>query len=170
MNNKRLLSMLLALVCCFGALATFSSCDKAEGEEPGGTSNSPFYVVYKDVKIELDKPATDVLEALGKAKYEDNLGDCGGIGVQVKYTYDDITINTLKEKSGEKIHKISFINDLVSTPKNISIGSSEEDVRGAYGAPSSAENGKMIYKSNDLDLEFTVKDGSVSAINYRRVR
>ena len=88
----------------------------------------------------------------------------------MKYTYDDITVNTLKEKDGEVIHKIAFVNDLVETPKGLSIGSSEAQVKDAYGEPTSSENGKLLYKSGDLELEFTVKDGSVSAVNYRRIR
>lgn len=172
MKLKRFLCLALALTCCFSVCVGLCACDKNEEDDEGGAakSNSPFYVVYKDVKIELDKKAEAVLEKLGKANYEDNLGDCGGIGIQMKYTYSDIAINTLKEKDGEMIHKISFESDLVSTPKGISIGSSEGDVRSAYGEPTSEENGKLLYKSNDLELEFTVKNGTVSAVNYRRVR
>ena len=138
---KRILSMILAFACCLGLIAVLAACNDSESENEQGSSNSPFYVVYKDVRIELDKKAEDVLDKLGKAKYEDNLGDCGGIGVQMKYTYDDITVNTLKDESGEKIHKISFVSDIVSTPKGISIGSTEDEVRDAYGAPTSSENG-----------------------------
>ena len=162
--------MILAFACCVALVATLAACNDTEEEDAKGGSSSPFYVVYKDVKIELDKKADAVLDKLGDAKYEDNLGDCGGIGVQMKYTYDDITVNTLKEEDGEKIHKISFVNDIASTPKGISIGSTEKEVRDAYGEPSSSENGKLIYKSGDLELEFTIKDGSVSAVNYRRIR
>jgi ribosomal protein S16 len=149
--------------------STLVACNNGS-EENEGASNNPFYVNYKDVKIELNKKAESVLDKLGEPKYSDNLGDCGGIGVQMKYTYDNITLNTLKEKDGEVIHKIGFLNDLVSTPKGITIGSSADDVRAAYGTPSSEENGKLTYKSGDLELEFTVKNGSVSAVNYRRIR
>ncbi len=172
MKLKRFLSIMLVIACVLTLCAGLCSCDEKEEEnkDAANTSNSPFYVVYKEVRIELDKKADGVLEKLGKAKYEDNLGDCGGIGVQMKYTYDDITVNTLKEKDGEVIHKIAFITDIVSTPKGISIGSTESAVKEAYGEPTSAENGKLIYKSNDLELEFTVKNEVVSAVNYRRVR
>lgn len=164
--TKRILCAALALICCFGALFIMSACD----EEQGSTNGGIYYVEYKNVKIELDKDAKTVLESLGKAKYEDNLGDCGGIGVQIKYTYGDIAINTLKENDGEKIHKISFMNDLVSTPKGIYIGSTEQAVIDAYGAATSTENGRLTYKSGDLELEFSVKEGKVSGINYRRIR
>ncbi len=166
---KSITAVILAVACCMAVLMTLSSCNDEQGNEQN-TNESPFYVVYKGVKIELDKKADGVLDKLGTPKYEDNLGDCGGIGVQMKYTYGDITVNTLKEEGGEVIHKISFGSDLVSTPKGISIGSQEQEVRDAYGKPVSEENGKLLYKKSDLELEFTVKSGSVSAVNYRRVR
>lgn len=174
MKLKRFLSIIFVAVYCCTLCTGLCSCNEGnEGKDNNGvanTSNNPFYAVYKNVRIELDKKADDVIEKLGEAKYKDNLGDCGGIGVQMKYTYDDITVNTLKENDGEFIHKIAFITDVVSTPKGISIGSSESEVKAAYGSPTSSENGKMIYKSNDLELEFAVKDGTVSAVNYRRIR
>ena len=169
MKIRRILCLMLALLCALVLASAIVSCN-GDGEENEGGASNPFYVNYKDTKIELDKKAESILEKLGEPKYSDNLGDCGGIGVQMKYTYDDITVNTLKEKDGEVIHKIGFLNDLVSTPKGISIGSSEQEVRDAYGTPSSEENGKLTYKSGDLELEFTVKNGSVSAVNYRRIR
>ena len=169
MKIRRILCLMLALLCAVMLVSALVSCN-GDGEENEGGASNPFYVNYKDTKIGLDKKAESILEKLGEPKYSDNLGDCGGIGVQMKYTYDDITVNTLKEKDGEVIHKIGFLNDLVSTPKDISIGSSEQEVRDAYGTPSSEENGKLTYKSGDLELEFTVKNGSVSAVNYRRIR
>jgi hypothetical protein len=171
MNLKRYLSLILAVIFCASACVFAASCNNSEEEDGQGQSvANPFYIVYRDVKIELDKKADDVLAKLGKAKSEDNLGDCGGIGVQMKYTYTDITINTLKEENGEYIHKILFITDLAQTNRGISIGSDEADVRSEYGTPSSEENGKLIYKMSDLELEFTIKDGAVSAVNYRRIR
>ena len=170
MNIKRILSILLALVCVGVLVCSLCACDgEGSGEENEGGASSPFYVNYKNVKIELDKKAESVLEKLGEPKYSDNLGDCGGIGVQTKYTYDDIAVNTLKEKDGEKIHKIALLNDLVSTSKGISIGDDEASVKEAYGTPSSEANGKLTYKSGNLELEFTLKDGNVTAINYRRI-
>ena len=170
MKINKLLCMIIALVFCFASVGALSACKGEEEQSENAGASSPFCVVYKGITIQLDKSADNVLEKLGKAKYEDNLGDCGGIGVQMKYTYDDITVNTLKEQGGEVIHKIAFVNDLVETPKGISIGSSEAEVKSAYGEPSSTDGGKLLYKSGDLELEFSIKDGSVSAVNYRRVR
>lgn len=168
-KTKRYLYALVACLLCFTAALALCACDDSE-KNGGQTSATEFYVDFNGVKIELGKKAEDVLSKLGDAKYIDNLGDCGGIGVQMKYTYDNISVNTIKEKNGEVIHKMAFLNDLVSTPKGISIGSSEADVKKAYGEPSSSANGKLTYKSGDLEIEFTVKNGSVSSVNYRRIR
>ena len=167
MNLKRFFSLILAIFFCISTCLFVCSCNEKKDEQ---ASSNPFYLTYDGVHIELDKKADNVLEALGKAQSEDNLGDCGGIGVQIKYTYADIAINTLKEEKGEMIHKIEFRNDLPKTSKGIYIGSGEADVRSAYGTPSSEENGKLIYKQSDLELEFAIANGEVSAINYRRIR
>ena len=170
MKLKRFLCLILAMSFCISACLFVCSCNNAEQEDDETSSANPFCVTYNGVKIELDKKADDVLEKLGEAKSEDNLGDCGGIGVQMKYTYADIAINTLKEEKGEMIHKIEFKNDLPKTSKGIYIGSDEADVRSAYGTPNSEENGRLIYKKSDLELEFTIENGEVIAINYRRIR
>ena len=165
--TKRILCLLMALICSLGTVCCFSACDEEQGDEGAG---GLFYVTYRDVKIELNQSADSVLEKLGAPQDEDNLGDCGGIGVQIMYTYSDITVNTLKEKDGEKIHKISFINDLITTPKGIYIGSAQQDVLDAYGEPSSEDGGYLVYKEGDLELEFQIDNGKVSHINYRRIR
>ncbi len=164
-RTKRIICALLALICCFGAVVCMTSC----GGEDNGNENL-FYVNYRNIRIELDQSADNVLTSLGTAKYTDNLGDCGGIGVQMKYTFSDISVNTLKEKDGEKIHKISFISDLVQTPKGIYIGCARQAVLDAYGTPTSDDSEKLVYKSADLKLEFKINGDKVAAIDYVRVR
>ena len=63
MNIKRILSILLALVCVGVLVCSLCACDgEGSGEENEGGASSPFYVNYKNVKIELDKKAESVLE------------------------------------------------------------------------------------------------------------
>ena len=161
----KILCAILALLCIGSVIVACDNSTDKDVSASGGT----FGIVYKDITIKLDEKAESILSKLGEPKYTDNLGDCGGIGVQTKYTYDDIAVNTLKEKDGEKIHKIALLNDLVSTSKGISIGDDEASVKEAYGTPSAEANGKLTYKSGNLELEFTLKDGNVTAINYRRI-
>ena len=61
---KRIICTVLALMCCIFSVASLASCN--DESENGGeqSSNNPFYVVYKDVKIELNKSAEEVLEKM----------------------------------------------------------------------------------------------------------
>jgi len=169
MKIKRFFILLTAIVCCAAMLIGLCSCkDSKKENDETQSAGSMFGITYNGVSIELNKSATDVLQKLGTPKRTDNLGDCGGIGVQTKYTYDNITVNTLKEEKGEVIHKIGFTSDLVSTSKGISVGANETDVTAKYGQPASSENGRYVYESGNLNLQFTIKDGKVSAIEYFR--
>lgn len=167
--KRAIIRIICALMALSFALALFSACNGEEDKKESGASGDPFSVSYKGITIKLDASAEKVLSSLGEPKATDNLGDCGGIGVQTKYEYADIAVNTLEEKDGEVIHKIELLNDLVATSEGITIGADEDSVRDAYGKPSSESNGKLTYKKGNLELEFTVKGGSVSAINYRRI-
>ena len=168
MKIKKISLIIAAILCCASMIVGLCSCDNS-GEKGNDDKVGTFGIVYNDTTIELDKSAAAVLENLGEPKYADDLGDCGGIGVQTKYTYDDITVNTLKEKDGEKIHKISFISDLVETSKGISIGDTADDVKEAYGSSVDEDGEKLICAKGKLRLEFTVKGGAVTAINYLRI-
>ena len=164
-RTKRIICALLALLCCFSMACAMISCDEENGE---GDSNL-FFVNYKNIRIELDKSADDVLDKLGEPQNTINLGNCGGIGVQTKYVYNDISICTLKEKDGEKIHKIAFENDFVSTNKGIYIGSAEESVSEAYGEPKTKKSGKWIYEKGSFELEFEFENAKVSEVELRRI-
>ena len=56
----------------------------------------------------------------------------------------------------------------MATSKGISIGASEADVTAKYGQPASTDNGRYVYESGNLNLQFTIKDGKVTAIEYFR--
>ena len=61
MNIKRILSILLALVCVGVLVCSLCACNgEGSGEENEGGASSPFYVNYKNVKIELDKKGQPV--------------------------------------------------------------------------------------------------------------
>ena len=122
----------------------------------------------------LDEPMTglDIVMKDAFRRMFDLLTSTGVCIVMITHELEDIPScidRVIMIKDGEKIHKISLLNDLVSTSRGISIGADEASVREAYGKPSAEENGKLIYKSGNLELEFTLKGGSVSAINYRRI-
>ena len=169
---KRFFVSLVAILCCLGAIFTFASCEGDDGNGDKGGSNADaadiFYVKYGDTKISLGAKADAILTALGEAKSVKELGDCAGLGAQVKYTYDNFDIYTLKNDDGETIDEISFTSDIAVTPKGICLGADAKEVTDAYGTPTSQTEKAIIYTKGQNSLKFGLKDGSVTSIDYVR--
>lgn len=158
MMIKRICALVLTLMSLSFLMVGFCSC---------GEDGETFGVVYKDVTIELDKDAKDVLTGLGTPKSKENLPSCG-TGPRTKYEYKDIYVYTVNSNGTEKIDEIKFKNDLVVTSKNVTIGSTEDEVKKAYGDLLSEEGGNLVCRSGKLELFFTIKNGVVSGVRYNR--
>ena len=169
---KRFLISLVAILCCVCTVITLASCgeekDVDNKDSEGSNVANIFYVNYGDTKIELGKNAKAVLDALGEAKSVKELGDCAGLGAQVKYTYDNFDLYTLKNDEGETIDEISFTSDIAITPKGISLGATPEDVTDAYGTPTSQSEKTIVYTQGRNSLKFGLKNGVVASIDYLR--
>lgn len=164
MRTERALARIVALIVGIACILTLISCEETKNE-----IDDVFYVNYKGVKIELAMDASDVLQKLGEAKSVKELGDCGGLGAQVKYTYEDIELFTVKSNTGESIDAISFLNDIVTTPKNICLGDSSDKVITAYGEPTQKSNTEFRYIKDDFVLKFKIVAQKVEGIEYLRI-
>ena len=95
----------------------------------------------------------------------------GSTGEEVVYEYRTlgIRLKTYREKENdpnEILTGIELRSDTAETPEGITIGSTTDAVRAAYGEPLSEDNTRFLYRKGDATLEFTIKDGKVSAVNY----
>lgn len=162
---KKIIASILALICCVTLVFAFNACQ----EEPQNNNDGIFYMEYKGTKIELGAKAEGIISALGNAKSIKELGDCGGLGAQIKYTYSDIELYTLKGSNGEEtVDQIGFTSDLVSTSKKISLGDSKEKVLEAYGAAQEQSDSNIIYTQGQMTLKFKIKNQKVVSIDYIR--
>ncbi len=163
---KRCVALLLALIFSLGLV----SCKGKEGDGENEPSDEiGFYVNYNETKIELGNSATKVLESLGEAKSRKEIGDCGGLGAQVRYDYASVIVYVLESKDGDVIDAITLIDDLVETSKGIVIGSKESAVTASYGKPHKTEGDRLMYIDGEDQLIFTVEDGFVTEIDLLRV-
>ena len=72
---------------------------------------------------------------------------------------------TFKTKDGDKIiDQIELKNDGAETSKGIYIGSSEADVKAAYGDADGNVGSALVYKEKGKQLEIGITDGVVSTI------
>jgi len=173
---KRFLVAVLAVLCCLSAAFALASCDNgddlsslSEGKGAGNTSAGDiFYVKSGKTKIALGDKAEPILAALGAPNSVKELGDCAGLGAQVKYEYTNFNIYTLKNDSGETIDEISFTSDIAVTPKGICIGDDAKKVTDAYGKPSAQSEKAIIYTVGRNSLKFGLANGYVSSVEYVR--
>ena len=162
----RILAVMLALFCTVALMSACTSNDNDDNDKGGSIE---FYIKYNGTKIELGKDATSVLSALGAPKDTASLGDCGGFGLQTRYTYDNFVVYTVKNDDGETIDQITLSNDIVETPKGICVGDSADDVVKAYGEPDAQSNTKIEYESGSFVLKFGIEGGDVKSINFIRI-
>ncbi len=161
---KKIIALILAAICCLGTAALLTACN---GNDKKGEDVGVFCFVADGTEIELGKDASKVIKKLGSAKEIKSNGNCGGLGEQIKYTYNGFNLYTLKSNSGEEIvDQIDFTNDIIETPKGVRIGTSESDLLKAYGNPSKKTDDDIIYTSGSKYLKFEMEKGVVAEITY----
>jgi hypothetical protein len=164
---KKIIIGVLCVLICFTMIAALSSC--AEKETEKGNDAELYTVKYKGVSIKLGADAKGILDKLGEAMSVSELGDCGGFGAQVKYTYGDVAVYTLKNDEGETVDQIDLKSDLVSTSKGISIGATADEVTAAYGEPNEKSDKDMRYIDGNNVIKFKLEGGSVKDISIMRI-
>ena len=158
---KKIIAIILACV-------TICLCLASCGGDGSANARDIYKVEYNGVELKLGEDATPVINALGEASSVKEIGDCGGFGAQVKYTYPSVVVYTLKNDEGETVDQIDLLDDLVATPEGIYIGSAAADVESAYGEPNSKSDSSIIYKDGNCFLKFGIADGEVSSISILR--
>lgn len=170
---KKSLCLILAALC----LCVLASC-KDEGENADGTkeeskksaAGAVYYFEYNGVKVELGAKADSIISSLGEYKDKKEIGDCGGLGAQVKYSYSSFEVYVLESKTeGNIIDQITFRDDLVETHEGVCIGMSVTEVKKLLGTPTSADSSKLEYLSGEKLLRIGIEGDSVTKIDYMRI-
>ena len=165
--------VIICAVLAILAVLSFSACEKDTTES--ASSENSFYATYKGVKIVMGADADGIIEALGEAQERKEIGDCGGLGAQVLYTYPSVEIYVLESKTdgniidqtdGNIIDQISFRDDIIATPEGVYIGMDVSDAKTALGEPDSEGSGAFEYENGDHVLVITHSDGKVKKIDY----
>ena len=167
---KKILAILLCALMLF-ALAACKTDDGYQDDDDKGSSGSKgskvsFFVTVDNVKVELGASADAVIEALGTPKSSSPVGSCGGQGTLTKYVYASLEVHVLATDKTSTIDKIVLLDDTVSTPEGIRMGSTESDVKSKLGTPTSKASSSYTYVSGNKNLIVTFRDGAVVGIDY----
>ena len=90
-----------------------------------------------------------------------------GDGKNINYIYNDFTIYVWQDENGvNQINGISITGTGASTNRNITIGSSADDVINAYGSQYNLVGSYYVYNYDIYCLRFAIENGAVKEISY----
>ncbi len=156
---KQTLSLLLALLM----LLAFCACT------PEPPAAKPYGATINGVNIELDAEANPLLLRLGTHSTYDQSPTCAFEGYDKVYGYGSFEVETYTLGGIDYIRAVHLLDDTQATRKGISVGATVEAVKEAYGDPSRETSLGLMYTSEETVLEFLIRDGKVTNINYRKV-
>lgn len=169
---KRFLMIALAAVlvlclCACGEDAPTATDPTKSGDVTPSTTPVGYTFTYNGYQFGVDMSIDTVVENLGEPKDKMEMESCAFGGKNVVYYYNSIQINTTDDQGYERIYTIYLEDDLVATEKGISVGSTADQVKAAYGDPSEASSEScLVYSKDGMYLKFNLKADKVSSITY----
>ena len=170
---KRILMIALAAIlmlslCACGTDDSAAPVDPTKGGNVAPSTTPVGYTfTYNGYQFGVDMDVDVVVENLGQPKDQETLASCAFDGKNIRYYYNSIQITTTDDQGYNRIYSVYLEDDLVSTEKGISVGSTAEQVKAAYGEPSDASGETcLVYAKDGMYLKFNLKDNKVSSINY----
>jgi hypothetical protein len=180
MNRIRKIAVVAAAALfCMVAMAACSNSNTTSGDDKGaqaqnqgqaqeasggaGSAVGGFEFTKSGVTVAMNAPAADLVEKLGSYSYFES-ASCAFNGLDKQYDYGSFVLTTYPIDEVDYVNSVELKDDLVKTAEGVAIGSSEDDVKNAYGDPATA--GDYSYTKGDSKLLFVIKDGSVSSIQY----
>ncbi len=165
-NIKRMICMVLAALC----LLAFCACNTEENGDDGQAAKEGGIVLgfeYKGTKIALGDKADAIIEKLGEPQSRTEIGNCGGLGAQVRYLYPSVELDVLESKTeGNIIDAITFRDDIVTTTEGVYIGMGAEEALSKCGEGAVRDGDEIKYTDGKYALIITIADNKVSEIDY----
>lgn len=118
------------------------------------------------ISIGMHEDAESVLAALGTADSYFETPSCAFLGIDRQYTYGSYVLTTYEENKREYVYDIYFLDENISTPEGIRIGSGIDEVIAAYGDGYTEDFGMYTYIKERSKLQFLVVDGIVTFVDY----
>lgn len=131
-----------------------------------GTAAKGYVFSYNGVTISVDGDMASVLEALGEPANYYEAASCAFEGLDKTYTYGSFVIETYPQGDKDLISVIRLTDDAVSTPENIYIGSTRENVTKAYGTDYTEQGSMLVYEKGGMKLSILVENDTVTSIQY----
>ncbi len=162
---KKLLVLLAAL-----AAMTFvmTSCG-GDGTESGSsavTEAGGFEFKANGITVAMNAKAADLVDKLGEYEYFE-APSCAFQGLDKTYTYAGFELVTYELDKVDYVLSVSLRDDSLTTPEGVTIGSSLDDVKKAYGDSFTQDGNSYQYTKGNSILTFIVENGAVTSVEYK---
>lgn len=163
----------LAIVLAMGM--TLTSAMPAQAGWLGWLKNSTeakeektaYTFVSNGTEILLDTEAAPVLKALGTPNQTFEQDSCAYQGKDKVYTYSGFQVGVYPVNGVDKISFVYLLDDTVSTPEGIKVGSTVDQVIQAYGKDYTELFGTYRYTLGNTELSIYTKNKVVDAVEYQ---
>ncbi len=141
----------------------------ADASDAQSSSSNAYVFTYNGVEIAMNAPAPAIIEALGDGYTYFEAPSCAYEGMDKVYTYNSIVVRSYTRDGEDFIAAVELKDDTVATAEGIRIGSTEDEVRAAYGEDGVAGTSGIEYTLGDSFISFIFENGKVVAITYTAI-
>lgn len=166
MKRKMLAAAGIVMLTAAMPMTSYAFGWKNSAKETTAAQETVYDFVSGTVTVSMNAEAAPVLKALGTAKKTFEQDSCAYQGKDKVYTYDGFEISTYPVKGVERIASVYFLDETVSTPEGIKIGSKKQEVIDAYGSNYKEEFGVYRYSAGSAELVIYTTNNVVDAIEY----
>ena len=128
-----------------------------------------FTFVAGDTVSAMNADAAPILEGLGEWENYAETTSCAFKGLDKTYSYPGFDLYTYPLNGKDNVNSVYFVDDTVSTPEGIHIGSTKEEMEAAYGTDYEEEFGAYTYTKDQSRLQFLVTDGVIDSVEYTAI-
>ena len=174
---KQLLSLILALTLVLTLAAcgstpaetTETTAPAASGQAPVVSEDPGFAFFAKGNEIRMHANAAPILEALGEPVSYTEEASCAFTGLDKTYFFGSFYLTTYPVGDEEYVYGLWVVDDSISTPEGIYIGSPKADVEAAYGTEGFNGSNAYVMTKGASTLTIILDGDSVSSIQYDAV-
>lgn len=142
--------------------------DKNQLVENDNIQKEPSGYAFKHdgVSIYMNTDVVPVVDALGESIEYFEAESCAFKGLDKYYTYPGFEITTYPMDGKDYISSVNIMDDTVTTPEGIYLGSTVDDMIAAYGEDYEESLGSYTYTMDESNLQFITMDDEIISITY----
>lgn len=169
---KRILILTLALLLAL----PMAACSDGSGDAANSPSGAPtpsagseYVLTYRDCPLPMNAEFGPLRAFLGEPDSYFEAASCAFDGLDKTFTYPGLEIITYPDEEKDNVDYISsvrLLDNTVSTPEGVTIGSTSAEVTAAYGEDYTAFGTQYSYENGDATLNFLFDGDSVISVEY----